>query len=943
MSESDGASARAVNSPTLINGFTQDTRLLQLTTPFGPNQLIAECMRGEEGLSQGYSFSIAALSHDAEIPLKSLIGQPVLLEMLTVTKGRSRPFHGHVTRIGIGGANGGFARYHLLIEPWTAFLDKTRDSRVFQDMNVLDILDIVFARYHGQGRLVPKWRFDIIDRGQYLRRSHTSQYQESDLAFAERLMFEEGLFYFFEHSGDARSASLGEHCLVIADHNGAFKSGLQEAVRFTQPGAMMKEDSMDRWRIDTCLRTNVVEISSWDYRTLDKRPIRTDSVDTSGIALQCRDVLGAYAYQTTAQGERIAKHRIEALDATRNIHAGAGTVRTLAPGTMFSLLDHEEFGRDDNKFLVIRATHLTHNNLHADLRAGINESIGPGPLTASVEQEQARSEDAVGARPLYRNRINAIPSNLPYRTPMTDRDGRPRHPRPTVQGQQSAIVVGPAGAVVHTDRDHRIKVQFHWQRGEMSHSRLPHPAPDGHVGAPADDTAGTWVRVATPLAPVAGANWGSNAVPRVGQEVLVDFVEGDIDRPVVIAALYNGKGARDAQHNQCAFGAGTAIGNAPAWFPGESGGHAHPASLSGIKTQALSASQSGTGGYNQLVFDDSPAQSRTSLQQHKTAHQGSSELNLGHLRHQTDNQRLDTVGFGAELKTEYSAALRAGEGLLLCADIRPGAAGAQLDSKEAHAQIEQSHALQLSLATAAQAHNAKLKDERGTEESAPKDLPAIARHEHSAEVINNTADRSGASDGEGGKGKVTAYSEPQLQLSSPAGIAATTPADAIISAGNTSSISAAQDINFASQGGSFHLVRAGISMFTYGKVSNKEKPNQESGIKLHAASGKVSSQSQSDETRLTADKQVTVASVTKSVSIGAKAHVLMTAQGAYLKLEGGNIMLHAPGKVEFKATIKELAGPKNGPAISTALPSIGKLARCPSAQADAGTGGASAI
>jgi hypothetical protein len=368
------------------------------------------------------------------------------------------------------------------------------------------------------------------------------------------------------------------------------------------------------------------------------------------------------------------------------------------------------------------------------------------------------------------------------------------------------------------------------------------------------------------MAPVAGANWGSSAIPRVGQEVLVDFMDGDIDRPVVVGVLYNGKGQADAQHSQFAHGAGAATGNAPAWFPGEAGAHAHPAVLSGIKTQAIGASQGGAGGYNQLVFDDSPGQSRTALQQHAGAHRGTAELNLGHLRHQTDNQRLATVGFGAELKTEFSAALRAGQGLLLSADARNGASGSQLDSKEAQAQIQRSHQLQVSLATTAQAHNARLKDEQGKPEAEPEKLPAIAQQAHSAAVIGNM--ESG-----GGQGKVTAYSEPQLQLSAPAGIAATSAANAIVSAGNTGStgsIVAAQDINFASQGGAFHTVKAGISMFTYGKASNKEKPNQETGIKLHAASGKVSSHSQSDETRITADKQVTVASITKSVTIAAK-------------------------------------------------------------------------
>jgi type VI secretion system secreted protein VgrG len=903
MSESNDSPARAASAQTLLTRFTQDSRLLQLTTPLGSDKLLAECVRGEEGISQGFVFRIAALSTDAGIGLKSLIGQPVLLELLTTTAGRRRAFHGHIGAIELSGANGGFARYNLVLEPWLAFLGKTRDSRVFQNMSVLDILDVLFARYQGQGKLAPSWRFDVLDRAVYPKRSLTTQYQESDLAFAERLMSQEGLFYFFKHSGDRGSATLGAHEMVIADHNGAFRPNAQPSIRFTQPGAVMKEDSIDRWRSEARLQTNGVEIASWDYRSLATRPVGAASADNGGIALNSRDAPGAYAYQSREQGQRIADNQLQALEARRETCSGAGTVRTLAPGTTFTLLEYAGLD-DDGRFLVMRTTHLMHNNLRAEVRAAVTESIGKSVLDAAIERDQP---GAAAERPLYRNRFDAIRSALPYRSSGTDRQGIVLHPRPTVQGQQTAVVVGPPGATIHTDRDHRIKVQFHWQRGDLSHSRLPHPAPDGHVGASADDSTGTWVRVATPLGAVAGANWGSIAVPRVGQEVLVDFLEGDIDRPVVIGALYNGKGQRDAQSNQAARGAGVTTGNAPAWFPGEAGGHAHPAALSGIKTQALGASQSGAGAYNQLVFDDSAGQSRTALQQHAGAHQGTAELNLGHLRHQSDNQRLQPVGFGAELKTEHSGALRAGQGLLLSADKRQGASGSQLDSREAQGQIKQSHQLQVSLASTAQAHNAKLKDE-----PEPKKLPAIAQQEHSVAVLSAT--------GGDGQAKAAAYSEPQLQLSSPAGIAATTPADAIFNAGNTSSVTAGQDIGFASKGGVFCTVKAGISLFTYGKASNKSKPNQETGIKLHAASGKLSSQSQSDETRLTADKAVAVASITKSVTVAAKKHVLLTAQGAYLKLEGGNIEVHGPGKIEFKASMKELAGPQNGSIEGPTIP-----------------------
>jgi type VI secretion system secreted protein VgrG len=273
------------------------------------------------------------------------------------------------------------------------------------------------------------------------------------------------------------------------------------------------------------------------------------------------------------------------------------------------------------------------------------------------------------------------------------------------------------------------------------------------------------------------------------------------------------------------------------------------------------------------------------------------------------------VGFGAELKTAHSAALRAGMGLLLSSHARNGASGGQLDSQEARAQIEQSHQLQLDMATLAQKHNALMKDEP----EAGK-LTALVQMAHSAEVVASAEEGAGAGSvgGGGGQGKATAYSEPHLQLSSPAGITATTPADAIFVAGNTGSISAGQDINFASQGNAATVVKGGISLFTYGKASKAEKPNQETGIKLHAASGKVSVQAQSDLLKVTADKAITVASVTKSVTVAAKDHVLMTAQGAYLKLEGGNIMIHGPGTMAFKASMKELAGPVSVPTAEIA-------------------------
>ena len=909
----------------LLDSLTQDNRILRLTTPLGADTLVAECLRAEEALSQPYQLTVTALSGDADIPLKSLLGQPVLLELMTAaSRDQLRPFHGHVTALRMLGADGGLARYELSIGPWYAFLAAGRDSRVFQDQTVFDILDAVFTGWQDAGKLVPQWRYDIAERAIYPKRSLTCQYQESSLAFAERLMREEGLFYYFEHSGDATSPGLGGHTLVIADHNGSFQPNAQATVRFTQPGAVMKEDVIDRWRSELRWTAGGVDMASWDYRRNGTRPVSAASVNADPAAPVSRDAPGAYAYTSREHGQRIAERQAEAMEAGREVYTGAGTVRTLSAGTTFTLDGQALLDAGDaagRSFAITRVVHLAHNNLSTDIQHAAARALGVSALAEAIAREQGGSLHAVGAdkgeRPLYRNRIDAIRSQVPYRSSDADGHGLRLHPKPTVRGQQTAIVVGPAGAVIHTDRDHRIKVQFHWQRGEQSHSRLAHPAPDGHSGAPADDSAGTWVRIATAMAPVAGANWGAVAVPRVGSEVLIDFLDGDIDRPVVIGSVYNGSGARDAQNNQVGQGAGASTGNAPAWFPGDGGAHAHPAALSGIKSQTMNASQSGAGAYSQLVFDDHPGEPRVALQRHATPHQGTDELNLGHLRHQTDNQRLQTAGFGAELKTAHSAALRAGQGLLLSTDARNGGNGGQLDSREAQAQIEQSRQLQLSLAETAQKHNAKLKDE-----AEPAKLAALAQMENSGKVVRASA--VGAGGEQGGNGDVTAYGERHLQLSSPAGIAAVTPSSAVLAAGGTGSLSAGQDINFAAQGNAASVVKDGISLFTYGKAGSADKPNQETGIKLHAASGKVSVQSQSDVTKLTADKLITVASVGKSVTVGGKQHVMMTAQGAYLKLEGGNIMLHGPGTMTFKASMKELTGPANG-SFGAPLPPVKDL------------------
>jgi type VI secretion system secreted protein VgrG len=191
-------------------------------------------------------------------------------------------------------------------------------------------------------------------------------------------------------------------------------------------------------------------------------------------------------------------------------------------------------------------------------------------------------------------------------------------------------------------------------------------------------------------------------------------------------------------------------------------------------------------------------------------------------------------------------------------------------------------------------------------------------------MANNKDNEQPAPEG-GGAGETPAWSDPDIVMSAPAGIVLVTPQSASFSAGSTTSLAASQDINLIAGANAGHVVKSGISLFTYGKASNPKKPNQETGIQLHAASGKVSSQSQTNKTQITADKAITVASTTDAVSIQAKEHILLTAQGAYIKMSGGNIEVHAPGKVDFKASMKSWTGAKSDPPELQNLPQPGNV------------------
>lgn len=883
-------------------GFTQADRLLDLSTPLGQDKLLAERLQGTEQLSDGgFALQVDALSDDAHIPLKSLIGQPVQVTLQTALgRDERRVWCGLVSEARFDGANGGFARYRLRIEPWLALLRQRRDSYAFQDLSVIDIVDSVFGDYNSQGAVAPQWRWEVKDRDAYAKRSLTIQYRETDYAFVERLLAEEGLFYWVEH--EAGEGEPGTHTVVIADHNGAFETGPQESVKFQRADATETEDTIQTWRQSRTWRTNAVRLATWDYRAMQARKVsaQVDDKLPNAMELADSDYPGQYLFEDGGQGERLAHNALAAQRVRQSLYEGEGTVRTLAPGQRFTLTGHWGPSQGEGAdFVVLRMHHDARNNFDESLGAAVTQALG------------AAGEPQDGDADFYRNRFEAIAATLEYRPSTVDGHGARLHPRPTVHGSQTALVVG-AGDPVYTDRDHRIKIQFHWQRGSASSNRQDHPA--GADNAPASEALGTWVRVAEP---VAGSDWGGHFVPRLGQEVLVQFLHGDIDRPVVVGALYNGAGTDNAANNQVQGGAAKATGNAPAWFAGSEAGHAHNVVMSGFKTQALAESGQGMGGYNQLVQDDTPGQSRLTA----STTQAEARLNLGHLKQQRDNERLSDLGHGAELATSEALALRAGEGLLISADKREGAAGGLLDSEEAIQQMEKAIEQANELSATVVRQEALLPGD--SEKTRPlNELDAVRK------VMEGTKGEEGVN--------VPAYTLPHIQVSAPKGIGQYTPKNAYTVAGTTL-CQVAPDVNWAAGANLAVCVAQGVVLFTKG-LGGSGRAVEEQGIRLHAAGGKLRLQSQKARMRLAAEKAVTLVSAQGAVDVNASKKVLATAAGAYMRIEGGGIQLHAPGKVELKAGVHSWVGPQSG--TGPAQPPQGDMEGCAAALEDAAGSGA---
>ncbi|MCQ6963984.1 type VI secretion system tip protein VgrG [Aromatoleum toluolicum] len=831
---------------------SQHSRLIEIRSAV-PAPLLVESMSGYEAVNALFRFDVDCIATDAYLPLSELLGTQFALR-LRLADGSLRTWHGYCTHSAPLGSDGGLARYRLTLEPWLALFAQGRRSRVYQDLDLRGLCDTLFAVY----RMHANWRFDVTRT--LRRRSLCIQHRESDLDFLLRLLAEEGISFRFEHEQtqqDDTAAERARHCLVLFDHHAGPAPRPQDRIRFHRADATEIDDTIQTLADEHRVGTNAVNRSSWDYRTL----VATAAQARSGIdgehlpPLEEHDGSGAYRYESEAAAVEHADLALAGHEARYRRLRGDGSVRDLAAGTHFKLEGHAQFIGENANFAVLSVEHRAANNL------------GSGAAALLPVRGIERGS--------YRNEFVLQPSAAPM-LPMPRR-------KPAAQ-PETALVVGEAGAALTTDRDHRIRIQFHWQRGE-------HPNPgglatadlaNGDENAPGDERSGTWVRVAEWLS---GPDWGSHFLPRTGTEVLIDFIDGDIDRPLVVGQLYGGT-------------------DLPPFSAGEASSANHPGVISGWNSDTHSSDGQG---FNQWLADDTPGQLRTRLASSHAA----SQLSLGHLVEQAPRSatRGPWRGAGLELRTDGWLALRAGEGLLISSTARPQGASTQMDVAEAVGQLRGAEHTARALSDAAAAQSAR---------------PLTANRNQSAFIDALDATREGHFTGSAGGQDVRKarpgsrdpdapaerFPRPFIVTEGPDDIGLSTPASALHFAGGNLHATTQKDFHAAAARSFSATVGAGASWFSHS-----------GGIRSIAAAGRQTIQAHTDAMEILADQSVSITSSNDEIHVLAKDRIVLQAGQSSVTLQGGDITFACPGTFSVKGAGHAFEGPARGHASLAPLPS----------------------
>ncbi len=496
------------------------------------------CAIIEEGINQQICATVEFTSENREVELKDIVGTTINLEM-EIAEDEMRQYFGMCISAQFLGSHSGIAHFSAEIRPWLWFLTRSQECRVYQNKSAPDIILEILGDYG--------FSADVEDllTGTYHEREYCVQYRETDLDFIHRLMEEEGCYYFFEQEQDKVKMKLADsvsaHSVIEGDSKLEFHD--------RDEGTHLQKEYIYEWNASEHTYTGKVTLNDYNF----EKP-KADLKASSSIAqgkhsykdYEVYDYPGHY--RETSDGDRLARVIMESKAAHYQKWKGVANVPTIAVGRRFTLEEHPR-SKDETEFMVTKATHFLRVNTTIGAKPEIDPVLGP-----KLGFEAGNTDG-------YRVVFEAVPAETQFRPEIVT-------PWPEISSIQTAVVTGPAGEEIHTDKYGRIRVQFHWDRiGEN------------------DDKSSCWVRT---MMPWTGKKWGEVAFPRIGNEVVIQFEEGDPDRPVCIGMLYN------------------ADNMPPYELPADK-------TRSGIKTNSSKGSQ----GYNELMFEDKKGEELIRLEAEK--------------------------------------------------------------------------------------------------------------------------------------------------------------------------------------------------------------------------------------------------------------------------------------------------------------------------------------
>jgi type VI secretion system secreted protein VgrG len=454
-------------------------RTFKAHSPLG-EQLLFRSLAGSEQISRLFEFRVKLLSESDSISAKSLLGQDMSIEIdLTTEKngGGKRFLSGQIAKFDFDGRDGDFFSYSATLRPWLWLATRRSDFKIFQFKTVPVIVQEILAPYG----------FTVINKltGNYRSWDYCVQYGETDFNFISRLLEAEGAYFYFEHQQ-------GSHKLVLADGIGSHSplpNGPTTIPYYpgTRAAHVHDEDFMDGWESNEDIASGHFAADDYDFEK-PKALLDTKQQQPAGHSQDSWEIYDwPGGYTQVGDGENYARVRIEQLKAEREAMQGRGNARNLAPGYLFSLSKYPR-GDQNQQYLIESADYRFDENVH--------RSDGGSPDSATR----------------YRLNITVVPSKVAYRSQRAT-------PKPHTTGPQTAEVVGPPGEEIYTDKYGRVKVQFHWDRYGKK-----------------DENSSCWIRVSSPWA---GSNYGAIHLPRIGQEVVVDFLNGDPDYPIITGRVYN--------------------------------------------------------------------------------------------------------------------------------------------------------------------------------------------------------------------------------------------------------------------------------------------------------------------------------------------------------------------------------------------------------------------